>query len=225
VTDRAGNIGRFRAHFVAGSKADTIPPRLVKVEPAPGATGRRWGTAMRVRFSEAMDTALAPRWLVVPRAHESLLAPGWDPDWRGFRLTARESLPPGRPVYVLIQPGVQDLEGNPCSAWAYTYFSPDTGLFGRSVAGRVKWEAGPFGTGVVFFDAESSPGMALVARDGTFSTRVAGTNHEVIAVADTNGDGLADLSTSRLAIAAPSETVLFELRPDSLSLPLGAYRR
>jgi hypothetical protein len=68
-------------------------------------------------------------------------------------------------------------------------------------------------------------GLAPVLTDGSFATKVRKGEYEVVAVADTNGDGLAELVSPPVKFNTDAESLSLSLAPDSLPQPLNAYRR
>ncbi len=68
-------------------------------------------------------------------------------------------------------------------------------------------------------------GLAPLLSDGSFATRVRKGEYEVVAVADTNGDGLADLASLRVKFNTDAESLNLNLAIESLPQPLNAYRR
>jgi hypothetical protein len=68
-------------------------------------------------------------------------------------------------------------------------------------------------------------GLAPVLTDGSFATKVRKGEYEVVAVADTNGDGLAELASPVLKFNTDAESLSLTLEPESLPKPVNAYRR
>ncbi len=68
-------------------------------------------------------------------------------------------------------------------------------------------------------------GLAPLLSDGSFATRVRKGEYEVMAVADTNGDGLAELASLRMKFNTDAESLNLNLAIESLPQPLNAYRR
>jgi len=235
VWDRAGNPTRFRARFRGSEKRDTIAPRVVRVEPSPGAAGLRSGAAVRVKFSEPVDTSGTLSFMFVPARYDTLFKRAWDPDWQGLGFVNRDSLPEGAIIYFMLEPGAADLEGNRTRVAAFTYFTPDSVFAAEPVRGKAEWHQGPLGTGTVFFHAESlaettavesrTTALAAVLRDGSFFTKVRQGGYEVEAVADTDGDGLVDLSSAVVRFSTEQESLELTLEPEKSPRPVSAYRR
>jgi hypothetical protein len=235
VWDRAGNLARFRGRFRGSEKRDSIAPRVVRVEPSPGAAGLRRGVAVRVKFSEPVDTSGTLSFMFVPARYDTLFKSAWDPDWQGLGFVNRESMPGGAVVYFMLQPGVKDLEGNRTRGAAFTYFTSDSVLEAQLIRGKAEWRNGPLGTGTVFFHAESlaetaavearTAALAAVLRDGSFFTKVRQGSYEVEAVADTDGDGLVDLSSTVARFRTEQESLELTLEPAGSPRPISAYRR
>jgi len=244
VRDRAGNPTRFRARFQGSSKRDTIAPRVVRVEPGPGSTRQKRGVRVRVTFSEAIDTSGVVDYVFAPAEYDTQFKRSWTSDWQTLSFTRVESMPSGAVLYVLVQPRVTDLEGNRVKGAAFTYFTSDTLFDGVPVKGRATWP-GALGTGAVFFTesaavrvvtdslepprTESLPvrttGLAPLLTDGSFSTKVRKGEYDVVAVADTNGDGLAELVSPAVKFNTDAESLSLSLEPESLPKPFNAYRR
>jgi hypothetical protein len=68
-------------------------------------------------------------------------------------------------------------------------------------------------------------GLAPLLADGSFATRVRKGEYEVVAVADTNGDGLAELASLSMKFNTDAESLNLNLAIESLPQPLNAYRR
>jgi hypothetical protein len=231
VWDVAGNPGRFRARFRGSAKADTIAPRVVRVEPGPGAARQRGATVVRVGFSEVIDTGKAVSHLFAPREHDTCFQRAWSTDWQVLTFGRRESLRTGEIVYLVVLPGARDLEGNRCRGPAFTYFSPDSFLDVVPVKGRALWREKPAAGGVVLFSSAGAPessrtlGLAPILADGAFFTKVRKGEYVVEAVSDTDMDGRSDLAGSSAAFNTDSESLNLFLEPETLPRPLDAYRR
>ncbi len=240
VWDRAGNPARFRGRFRGSSKQDTIAPRVTQVAPSPGSARQKRGVAIRVTFSEAVDTSGVLDYMFVPTEYDTQFKRSWSSDWQTLSFTRLESLPTGAVIYFLMQRRAVDLEGNQVKGPAFTYFTSDSVFDGVPVKGKAKWLNGPLGTGTVLFqalgtrsesagpDSVMSPrtrALAPVLTDGSFSTKVRKGEYEVVAVADTNGDGLADLVSPALRFNTDAESLSLSLEPESLPRPINAYRR
>lgn len=225
VRDEVGNARRFRrVAFRGSSRIDTIPPRVVRIQPAPGATRVRPLT-VTFRFSEAVDTAGVVGQLIVPAELETLYGRVWEPDWQSVGFVCRDSVPAGTVQYFLMPSGTPDLEGNRSREAAFSYFTADSVLAAVAVKGRAKWGGGRLGTGVVFFDDTLTRALAAVLDDGSFACRVQAGTYAVRAVADTNSDGLVDLVSSEQQFATAAESLEVFLVPETIPRPLNAYRR
>ena len=244
VWDRAGNKTHFRARFRGSSKQDTIAPRVASIEPAPGDVRQKRGVRIRVTFSEAIDTSGVVNSMFVPAGYDTLFNRAWSTDWQTLSFTRLDSMPSGAFVYLLVQPGAADLEGNRDKAPAFTYFTSDTIFDAVPVRGKAGWPS-ELGTGVVFFTesasvrvitdslkpprTESLPvrttGLAPVLSNGSFATKLRKGEYEVVAVADTNGDGKAELVSPAVKFNTDAESLNLSLVPESLPQPLNAYRR
>ena len=251
VVDDAGNPGRFRARFRGSDQVDTVPPRVKRITPIPGSAGQKM-PSVRLEFSEPVDTAEGISWLFVPARWDTAFEPNWASDWQGFSLsvpvrkgdkiqrplpsTSEEGSPPGVNTeegasdsakgiaYFLVLPGVKDLEGNESRSSAFTYFTPDSALEGTLVHGKAAWQEGSFGTGVVFFNSDQTPGMAPILADSSFAARLAPGEYSVMAVADTNGDRLADFASSPFQFNTQQESLELLLLPESLPRAIPEYR-
>jgi len=244
VADRTGNQARFRARFRGSSMQDTIAPRVASVEPAPGATRQKLGVRIRVKFSEPVDTSVVVRSMFVPLGYDTLFKRSWSTDWQTLNFARLDTVPGGANIYFMVQPGARDLEGNRAQAPAFTYFTSDTILDAVAVKGRALG-IGALKTGAVFFTesaavrvitdslqpprTESLPvrttGLAPILADGSFATRLRKGEYEVIAAADTNGDGLAELVSTPVRFNTELESLSLSLLPEPLPQHLDAYRR
>jgi hypothetical protein len=223
VPDRAGNFASVRARFVASARRDTFEPRVTRVDPTPGAANQRLSPLVRVRFNEAMDTAQC-RVVALPGSFDTLLRVEWENDWQALRVTLGDSLRRGQVAYVLAA-GLADLEGNRARSPAFTYFTADSVFRGRNVHGRAVWRSGIAGCGIVFFNHESSPGMAPIGPGGAFGTSLMPGTYRVQAVVDTNYDWVADLSGQSSGFSTAQESLEIRLEPVSAPDSIGAYRR
>jgi hypothetical protein len=213
-----------------------------------------------VTFSEAMNTSGEVGSMFVPAEYDTQFERSWSTDWQTLNFTRIESLPSGAVVYLLVQPGAIDLEGNRASDPAFTYFTSDTMFDGVAVKGRAVWpgmttptpaslsrgrEETEGVTGAVFFTesasvrvitdslqpprTESLPvrttGLAPMLSDGSFATKLRKGEYEVIAVADTNGDGLAELVSPPVMFNTDAESLNLSLETESLPQPINAHRR
>jgi hypothetical protein len=244
VWDRADNKTRFRARFRGSSVQDTIAPRVARIEPAPGSPRQKRSVKVKVTYSEAIDTSKAVKHVFVPVAYDTGFKRSWSTDWQTLSFTRIESMPSDAVVYLLVQPGAVDLEGNRATDPAFTYFTSDTIFDAVAVRGKAVWP-GAVGTGAVFFTesatvrvitdslqpprTESLPvrttGLAPMLADGSFATKVRKGEYEVIAVADTNGDGLVELLSPPVKFNTDAESLNLSLEPESLPQPINAYRR
>jgi len=68
-------------------------------------------------------------------------------------------------------------------------------------------------------------GLAPVLANGSFATKLRKGAYEAVAVADTNGDGLAELVSLPVKFNTDAESLKLSLEPESLPQPLNAYRR
>jgi hypothetical protein len=244
VEDRTGNKTRFRARFRGSSKQDTIAPRVASVQPAPGAARQKRGVKVKVTFNEAIDTAGVVNSMFVPAGYDTFFKRAWSTDWQTLNFTRLESLPSGAVLYLMVQPGAKDLEGNRDKSPAFTYFTSDTLFDAVLVKGKAAWPS-PLSTGAVFFTesaavrvitdsllpprTESLPvrttGLAPLLADGSFVTKLRKGQYEVTAAADTNGDGMADLVSPAVKFNTDAESLNLSLQPESLPQLLDAYRR
>ena len=225
VPDRVGNVGGFVARFVTSDRADTISPRVLRVDPPEGATGRRRGVVLRAKFSEAVDTAAGAGALFVPARFDSMFVREWDSDWQGIRMSCSDSLPSGSVVYALFGVGATDLEGNRLRSPAFTYFTPDSALGALTVHGKTAGTPAGAGFGVVFFNGGTAPAMTVVAPGGDFVARLRDGTYDVVAVSDTNGDWRADFVGRHPAFAATGESLTVDLIPELHPESINSYRR
>ena len=197
-----------------------------------------------VSFSKAIDTSKAVDYTFVPAACDTQFKRSWSTDWLSLEFSRRESLPGGTIVYLLVQPRATDLDGNRVKGPAFTYFTSDTVLDAVPVRGKATWP-GTLVAGAVFFTesasvrvitdslkpprTESLPvrttGLAPLLADGSFATKLRKGEYEVVAVADTNGDGRAELVSPPVDFNTDAESLSLSLVPESLPQPINAYRR
>lgn len=226
AADRDGNYTRFHGRFRASTRVDTIPPRVAGLEPRPGTDRVRFSPRWGIRFSEAVDTAAGVPWFVVPRGSDTLFRQSWAKDWQSLSLGYRDSLDTGRLFFLVVPTGWRDLEDNRARTVAVTYFSTDSAPELATVTGRV---SAPGDTlvrgGLVLVEGEVTIGAAAVEPHGRFALRVNPGSLRVLALADTNGDGLVDLSSQAVPVSAPSESLELTLGPVAEPRRFDAYRR
>lgn len=242
VADRAGNVRSFNSRFRGSEKVDTIAPRVLRITPEPGSTGRRKPT-VRIEFSEPVDTTSGLSFLFVPAAGDSLFRARWEPDGQAVIWHFEEGEEGGKSavsggrdsvagahtelsgiIYFVLLPGVADLEGNRSKEPVFTYFTVDSVLPALTVKGRVasstSWQVA-----LVFFYSPTSPGLAVVRSDGSFSTILAAGKYRVWAAADENGDNQAELVSPTIEFATEQESLNLHLQASEIRKPLTAYRQ
>ena len=191
--------------------------------------------------------------LVVPARLDTLVRTSWDADWQSLTIgilretsgdtteqrnddsdTTQNPKPkiqnpsaPADRVYVLLLPGLEDLEGNVCKEPAFTCFTADSAFGGVNVKGEVQSANGevPSANGVVFFDGDVTKAFAPLLSDWSFSALVLPGTYEVRAVADTNSDGLVDLAGTVPDFSTKAESLKLTLSPVESLLPIHVYRR
>ncbi|MFO7651178.1 MAG: Ig-like domain-containing protein [bacterium] len=225
AVDRDGNAIRFRGRFKASERSDTIAPRVASLDPRPGADRIRVSPRLTVRFSEPVDTTAGVPWFFVPARLDSLFRRAWDKDWQSFGVGYRDSLEAGLTAHFVVPTGWRDLEGNLARSAAVTYFSTDSSPDLALVAGRVSGADSVLRGGLVYVEAEGTVAAAAVEPSGRFVLKVRPGSYRAFAVADTSGDGAADLSSPVLPFTAPAESLSLLLGPADQPLRLDAYRR
>lgn len=225
AVDRDGNAIRFRGRFKASERSDTIAPRVAALDPRPGADRVRFSPRVTVRFSEPVDTTAGVPWFFVPTRLDTLFRRAWEQDWQSFAVGYRDSLEPGIVAYFVVPTGWRDLENNPARSAAVTFFSADSSPELALVGGRVVSPDSVLRGGLVFVEAEATVAAAAVEPSGRFVLRVRPGSYRAFAVADTSGDGIADLASSPLSLTAPAESLELRLGPADQPLRLDAYRR
>ena len=232
--DMAGNVTRFRARFRGSVRSDTIRPRVTGIDPAAGSAGLRRGAAVRVRFSEPVDTAAALDFMFVPAGNDTLFKRKWDKDWQAVTFANPDSLPESAIVYFMLLPGVRDLDENRGRSPAFTYFTPDSVFDGAPVKGKAVWRPGPLGTGIVFFNQDTADsgvavprttGLASVLSDGSFATKLRRGAYRAEAVVDTDYDGISDLVSPWVDFSTVQESLKLDMAAETLPRPFSAYRR
>jgi hypothetical protein len=225
AADRDGNGVRFRARFRASARADSVAPRIAALDPRPGAERVRFSPRVTVRLSEPADTTLGVKWFFVPAGFDTLFRRVWEKDWQSFGLGFRDSLPAGLTAYLVIPAGWADLEGNRARLAAATYFSTDSAPGLALVAGRASSGDSILRGGVVLVESEHTVAAAAIEPGGRFASRVRPGDYRVLAVADTSGDGMADLVSQAVEFTAPAASLELKLEPAQAQLPIDAYRR
>ncbi|MEO0009988.1 MAG: Ig-like domain-containing protein [candidate division WOR-3 bacterium] len=224
IWDAAGNAGRFRAGFRGSSRADTIPPQVVAVQPAPESKGMLRSVRIAVRFSEPVDTTAPVNYLIVPRVAETLFVKSWEPSWQEFRLVCRESLP-GTEFYFLLLPGIPDLENNPSRMPAWTSWTAETVFAGIRIQGRVSFNGQPVRSGAVFFNQEETRALAPILADGSFGVKLRAGVYSVFAAGDTDYNGRAELISPEIQFNTEGESLELMMLPESLPRMINEYCR
>ncbi len=225
AADRAGNSVRFRSRFRAGTRADTVPPRVAAIDPRPGTDRVRYSPRVTVRLSEPADTTAGVSWFFAPAWLDTLFRRAWERDWQSFALGYRDSLPPGLVAYFVVPAGWRDLEGNRARFTAATFFACDSAPALELVAGVVTGGDSLVRGGIVFVESARTVAATAVEPSGRFALRLAPGSYWAQAVADTSGNGLVDLASDRVSFTSPQESLRLDLRPVQQGLPPDAYRR
>ncbi len=220
VWDIAGNRGRFHINFVGSSRIDTIVPRTVEIEPAPGSANLNRGIRIRVRFSEPIDTALPLDFVIIPRKLETTFSRSWSPDWQELRFIHRDSITSGQNCYFLLFSGIKDLEGNSSIAPVWTYFTSDSVFDAVRVRGRCSVTKG-----VVFWNQEQTEAVVPILADGSFELKIRPGRYLVFGVGDTNQDGLVDLKSEEVEFNTSAESLRLLFGAESLPRRINEYCR
>lgn len=123
--------------------------------------------------------------------------------------------------YVVLLPGLSDLEGNRTARYSAISFTGDTVFAGALIPGRVTGPA----PALVFLLADTAAALAVTDDSGRFALRVPEGRYEAVAVSDTNRDGRADFA-GRVPFSVPGpESLLVELRLEPEPRAVGEYRR
>ncbi|MEO0073465.1 MAG: hypothetical protein ABIK43_02230 [candidate division WOR-3 bacterium] len=225
VKDDAGNVGHFHGWFSGSRVVDTIPPAVRGILPLPGSTVPRRDLTFEVTFSEPVDTVVVPPAVVVPCLLDTLFRRSWSSDWLSLDVRYSVSTANSGIVYFLLLPGVRDLSANRCRQMAYTYVVSDSLLSTADVRGRVRWDGGDIGAGVVFFDAEVTEAIAPVRSDGSFAAKVRHGSYLVRCVLDVDSDGFVDFASDCVQFSTQLETLELEVAPTTVPCRVDAYCR
>lgn len=212
--DAAGNPTHFKRAFTGSARPDTIGPSLSSIQPRAFSTRQRRNLVLTLNFTKPIDTLTLTRLWILPSVLSSRFKPGWDPTLSAVRFTFADSLGPDTTVSVVVPPYVKDFSGNRLDHPGFTTFTSDTAALPKLVHGRLEHGDKPVPDGYVILSQEQ-PMLAAVSRDdGSFTLRARQEPYAVVALADTNRDGIADLSAFFASAALP-DTLKMKLAADT----------
>ncbi len=231
VWDEAGNRRQFSTRFEGSARIDTIPPRVVSVSPVPATGNQTRNLRVTIKFSEPVDTTLPCHYLFTPKEYETLFQRSWHPNWQEIQFLYRDSVEKGKDIYFLLLPGVKDLEGNQNLTPAWTYFTSDSVFPQTRSRGKALANSGLITVtkGVVFFNQELAEdrmrtvALAPILADGSFELCIRKGEYLVLAVSDTDGDGLIDLRTDVVGFNTDKESLPLFFIPETLPKPINDY--
>lgn len=214
VRDTANNMTRFQMSFIGSTQPDTVPPHIIAIAPSVSAVRVRKNFAIRLLFSEPMDTTQALAYAIMPGALKNRIGLRWTPDQAGLSFAITDSLGPDTTVYFIFAPTLPDLEGNPLVAPGFTVFTTDSALPASSVSGSLTFRARPVAQGIIFFYQKNEPFAGAISDYlGGFSVPIAPGAYRIKAFADTTRTGTAQLFVEQPTVTTETKNVEFELQP------------
>lgn len=127
----------------------------------------------------------------------------------------------GPPRYLVLLPGLSDLEGNRIRGFTATSYTPDTLFPGELIPGRID---GPTPALVVVY-ADTAIVLNVSDERGAFAVRVPAGSYEALALSDTAGDGRADFVGRARFVAPGPDTIIIQLEPEPEPRAIREYRR
>jgi len=222
--DVAGNPTHFKHAFTGSARPDTIGPSLSSIQPRPFSTRQRKNLVLTLSFTKPIDTLTLARLWILPASLSRRFKPGWDPTLSAVRFTFADSLGPDTTVSVIVPPYLKDFSGNRLDHPGFTTFTSDTATLHKLVHGRLEHGDKPVADGYVIL-SQAQPMLCAVSRtDGTFALRARDEPYAVLALADTNRDGVVDLSASLPSAAFP-DTLKMKLEQDTMRRAIETYFR
>jgi hypothetical protein len=222
--DQAGNPTRFTRGFFGSIRADTVGPMVSSISPRAFSTGLRRNVTVTVAFSKPIDTLTLREVWILPPSLAARFKREWDATLSAVRFTLSDSLGPDTTVTFILPPYIKDFVGNRVDHAVFTVFRTDTTALPRMVPGRLEAGGNPISDGYIVL-AEGQLAMAVVSRsDGSFFLRVGKQPYSVTALADTNRDGVVDLSAFRPSAELP-DTLKLKLEPDTSRKQAGEFFR
>jgi hypothetical protein len=222
--DQAGNPTRFTRAFFGSARPDTVGPLVSGVGPRPFSTGLRSNVTVTFAFTKPIDTLTLQQFWVLPPRVGARFRREWDPALSAVRFILADSLGPDTTVTFILPPYLKDFAGNRLDGAAFTTFTSDTAALPRVALGRLAAADKPVGDGYVVL-GQAGPKLATVSRsDGSFGLRTRNEAYAVTALADTNSDGVVDLSAFRANATLP-DTLVMQLEKDTTRTLVGSYFR
>lgn len=212
--DLAGNPTHFKHAFTGSARPDTVGPELSSIQPRAFSTRERANVVLTLNFSKPIDTLTLSRLWFLPSSISSRFKPAWDPTLSAVKFTLSDTLGPDTTVSVIVPPYLKDFSGNRLGHPGFTVFTSESLALPKLVHGRLESGDKPVPDGYVIL-SQAQPALAAVSRtDGTFMLRAKDQPYAVMALADTNRDGIVDLSASLPSAALP-DTLVVKLEPDT----------
>jgi len=222
--DQVGNPTRFTRSFFGSIRQDTVGPMVSSISPRAFSVGLRRNVTVTVAFSKPIDTLTLSEVWILPAGLTARFKREWDPTLSAVRFMLSDSLGPDTTVTFILPPYIKDFVGNRLDHPAFTVFRTDTTALPRVVQGRLEAGGKPVADGYVVL-AEEHPALAVVSRsDGSFSLRAGKQPYSATALADTNRDGVVDLSAFRPSAELP-DTLKMKLEPDTTGKRVESFFR
>jgi len=220
--DMAGNPTRFKRTFSGSTRQDTVGPVLSGIQPRPFSTRVRKDFAVILNFTKPIDTLTLTELWILPPGLSSRFKPEWDPTLSSVRFRFADSLGPDTTVTVVLPQYLKDFAGNHLAGPGFTTFTSDSAPLPVVVRGRLEQGDRPDPVGYVIL-SQGQPVLAAVSRaDGSFALRARSEPYAVTALADTNDDGVPDLSAFRASAVLP-DTLVMQLTSDTTHAAVGSY--
>lgn len=222
ASDVAGNLTHFTRRFTGSTRSDSVAPIISSITPRPYSTRMRSNITVSATFSKVLDTLTYGGFLILPASLRTRFSHAWSPTLTGLQFTLPDTLGPDTTVSFILPASLKDFVGNRLAQPGFTSFTSESVPLPRVLRGRLQFKTKPVPGGYVEL-IRGMPQLATVSRtDGSFSLRAESLPYAVRVFADTNRDGLVELSAAREQAALP-DTLVIQLAPDTTRTRIDSF--